>query len=93
MVAMSLHSQPPDPVPAETVRVARAAFPRGNPYMPMRDQLDRIDQDADFAHLFPVRGKPAEAPWRLALATIMQFADGLSDRQAADAIRARIDWT
>ncbi len=31
------------------------------------------------------------APWRLALVTIMQFAEGLSDRQAADAVRARID--
>jgi transposase len=61
--------------------------------MHLRDRRDSIYHDAAFAHLFPVRGKPAEAPWRVALATIMQFADGLSDRQAADAVRARIDWT
>lgn len=35
---------------------------------------------------------PAEAPWRLALVTVMQFAEGLSDRQAADAVRSRIDF-
>jgi len=36
--------------------------------------------------------RAAEAPWRLALVTVLQFAEGLSDRQAADAVRARIDW-
>lgn len=42
--------------------------------------------------LFPTRGQPAEAPWRLALISIMQYAEGLTDRQAADAVRTRIDW-
>src|ERR671933_284608 len=60
--------------------------------MTMRDTLEAIFEDEDFAHLFPRRGQPAMAPWRLALVTIMQFAEGLSDRQAADAVRARIDW-
>lgn len=60
--------------------------------MTMRDELGAIFEDEDFAHLFPRRGQPAMAPWRLALVTIMQFAEGLSDRQAADAVRARIDW-
>jgi transposase len=45
-----------------------------------------------FAKLFASRGQPAEAPWRLALVTVLQFAEGLSDRQAADAVRGRIDW-
>ena len=45
-----------------------------------------------FAALFPSRGQPAEAPARLALVTILQFAEGLSDIQAATAVRARIDW-
>jgi transposase len=49
-------------------------------------------EDADFAKLFPRRGKPAFAPWRLALITIMQFLENLSDRQTADAVRSRIDW-
>jgi transposase len=42
--------------------------------------------------LFPRRGQPAEAPGRLALVTVLQFVEGLSDRQAADAVRGRIDW-
>lgn len=49
-------------------------------------------QDQDFLDLFPRRGQAAEAPWRLALVTIMQYAEGLTDRQAADAVRTRIDW-
>ena len=89
---MCLHPRPVDPVPEETARVARAAFPKGTPYMAMRDALGAIFEDEDFAALFPRRGQPAMAPWRLALVTVMQFAEGLSDRQAADAVRARIDW-
>jgi transposase len=60
--------------------------------MTMRDALGAIFEDEDFTHLFPRRGQPAMAPWRLALVTLMRFAEGLSDRQAADAVRARIDW-
>jgi transposase len=58
----------------------------------MRDQIGVLWQDEDFAGLFPTRGQPALAPWRLALVTVMQFAENLSDRQAAEAVRARIDW-
>lgn len=89
---MSLHPQPFTAVPPETARVARAAFPQGNLYMHMRDELGAIYEDVAFASLFATRGQPAEAPWRLALVTIMQYAEGLSDRQAADAVRSRIDW-
>jgi transposase len=89
---MSLHAQEGPPVPDETIRVAHAAFPRGNVYMRIRDELGTIYNDHLFAHLFPARGQPAEAPWRLALTTVMQFAEGLSDRQAAEAVRSRIDW-
>src|SRR5215207_7432719 len=88
---MCLHPHSVDPVPKETARVAKAAFPKGTTYMTMRDELGVIFEDEDFAHLFPSRGQPAMAPWRLALVTIMQFAEGLSDRQAAEAVRARID--
>ncbi len=89
---MSLQPQPFDPIPAETVRVARAAFPKGNTYMRMRDELGVLYQDEQFAALFPTRGQPAASPAHLALVSVMQFAEGLSDRQAADAVRARIDW-
>jgi transposase len=89
---MSLHPQEIPPIPKDTMRVARAAFPRGNVYMRMRDELGTIYKDDLFASLFPACGQPAESPWRLALTTVMQFAEGLSDRQAADAVRSRIDW-
>ena len=89
---MRLHPRPVGPVPEETVRVAKAAFPKGTVYMTMRDEFGTTFDDEDFARLFPRRGRPAMAPWRLTLVTIMQFAEGLSDRQAADAVRARIDY-
>lgn len=79
-------------IPDETVRVARAAFPKGNPYLRMRDVLGPIYLNPEFAALFPTTGQPAHAPAQLALVTIMQFAEGLSDAQAADAVRSRIDW-
>jgi transposase len=78
--------------PEETARVARAAFPRGNTYMRISDALGPIYRNPQFAHLFPKDGQPALAPAQLALVTIFQFAEGLSDRQAADAVRGRIDW-
>jgi len=90
---MSLCPQQPIPlVPDDTARIARAAFRRGNPCLILRDRLGTLFTDADFADLYPKRGQPAYAPWRLALVTLLQFREGLSDRQAADAVRARIDW-
>lgn len=89
---MSLHPQEIPPLPEETRRVAQATFPRGNIYMRMRDELGAIYDDQLFAPLFPARGQPPISPWRLALTTVMQFGEGLSDRQAADTVRSRIDW-
>src|SRR3954454_16359662 len=89
---MSLRPQTCPEVPASTATVARAAFPRGNPYLRLRDALGTVFSDAQFAPLFPSRGQPAETPWRLALVTVLQFAENLSDRRAADAVRGRIDW-
>ncbi len=80
------------PIPADTVRVAEAAFPKRNGYMLMRDKFDELYTDEMFADLFSEREQPAASPARLALITIMQFAEGLSDRQAAEAVRGRIDW-
>src|SRR6266516_1776412 len=92
MSVMSLHPHALEPVPEETARVAHAAFPKGNPYLLLRDTLGTIFQDDDFAALFPLVGQPGLPPWRLALVTIMQFRENLADRQAAEAVRARIDW-
>jgi transposase len=89
---MSLHTYAVYQVPEDTQRIAHAAFPRGNPYMQVTDTLGTIYQDEQFAALFPPRGQPAEAPARLALVTVLQFAESFSDRQAADAVRGRIDW-
>jgi len=85
---MSLNPQAICPVPKETARVARAAYPKGNIYMQMRDVLGSIYSDEDFADLYPKEGQPAEAPWRLALVTVMQFVENLSDR-ASSRCRAR----
>jgi transposase len=89
---MSLQLKEIPSVPDETARVARAAFPKGNAWLSLRDELGTIYSDEMFVGLYPSRGQPAEAPWRLALVLVMQFADGLSDRQAAEAVRSRIDW-
>jgi transposase len=89
---VSLQPQPIGPVPEETARVARAAFPNGNVYMRLRDELGSLSEDASFAPLFHTRGQPAETPWRLARVLGFQFAEDLSDRQVAEAVRGRIDW-
>jgi transposase len=89
---MSLHPQSEYPIPEQTQHVARAAFPKGTLALHIADALGSLYQDHHFAALFPKAGQPAEAPARLALATVLQFVEGLSDRQAADAVRGRIDW-
>jgi transposase len=79
-------------IPPETARVAHAALSAENLYVKLRDCLGTLFDDELFVHLFPRNGQPAEAPWRLALVVILQFAEGLSDREAASAVRSRIDW-
>ncbi len=89
---MSLRPEPAGPLPEDTARGARAAFPQGNGYLRLREELGNVYEDQTFAPLFAVRGQSAEAPWRLALVLVLQFAENLSDRAAADAVRSRIDW-
>jgi transposase len=89
---MCLHPNPIGEIPSETARVARAAFPKGTVVMRLRDEFSTLYQDEDFRALYPSKGQPALTPWRLALVTVFQFLEHLSDRQAADAVRARIDW-
>ncbi|MEO1396924.1 MAG: transposase, partial [Cyanobacteria bacterium J06634_5] len=89
---MSLKPQSVSPVPADTLRVAKAVFKKGNPYLTLHDELGPIFEDADFTELFSTVGQSAIPPWRLALVTIMQFRENLSDRQAAESVRSRIDW-
>lgn len=89
---MSLHPEDPTSPPDETRRVARAAFPKGTLCLDIADALGPIYRDGQFAALFPRLGQSAAAPAMLALATVLQYLEGLSDRQAADAVRGRIDW-
>jgi transposase len=89
---MSLQPQAIPPIPEETIRVARAILPKGNIFTQMRDALGTFFRDEDFLDLFSEKGQPAESAWRLALVMVMQYAEGLTDRQAADAVRTRIDW-
>ena len=89
---MSLQPQEIPPIPEETARVARAILPQGNRYLLLRDELGTIYSDEMFAALYPSLGQPAEQPWRLALVTVMQFMENYTDRQAAEAVRTRIDW-
>jgi transposase len=89
---MSRQPQPIPPVPEETARVARTAFPHGNLSLMMRDELGTRFTDDDVTALFPTRGQPTEAPWRLALVTIRPYVEDISDRQAAAAVRGRMAW-
>ncbi len=79
-------------IPANTARVATAAFRKGTTVMRLRDAFGTLFRDEDFVSLFPTTGQPALAPWRLALVTVFQFLENLTDRQAADAVRGRVDW-
>jgi len=79
-------------IPEETARVAHEAFPNGNLYMTMRDELGPLFSDTDFVTLFSLQGQTGTSPAMLAMVTIMQYMEGLTDRQAADAVRGRIDW-
>ena len=89
---MSLHPLSIELIPKTTASVALQAFPKGNRYILLRDELGTIYTDAEFAPLFSVHGQSAISPWRLALICVMQFLEDLTDRQTADAVRSRIDW-
>jgi transposase len=91
-IEMTVKPVPIPPISEQTKKVAEAAFPKGNVYMQMRDEFGSLYQDDLFIDLYSDEGQPGWSPWRLALVTIMQFAENLSDRQAADAVRARLDW-
>jgi transposase len=89
---MSLQPQTHYVVPAETAKVAQAIFPKGNLCITLANTLHEFYSDQDFDALYSHRGQPAASPLRLALATLLQYVEGLSDRQTADAVRSRIDW-
>lgn len=79
-------------IPDNTRRVAQAAFQEGTLYMRIRDELGVLFEEGDFKVLYERVGQAGYATWRLALVTLLQFNEGLSDRETADAVRGRIDW-
>ena len=90
---MSLRPEPLPPIPDATAAAVRAAFPKGNLYVDLRAEFGTLYEDQLFADLYPPEGRPVEvAPWRLALVVVMQYMEGLTDRQAADAVRRCMDW-
>jgi transposase len=89
---MSLQPQAIAPIPEETARVARALFPKGNRSMQLRDEVGTVYSDEQFAALYPEGGQFAEQPWRIALLLVMQYMENYTDRQAAKAMRTRIDF-
>jgi transposase len=84
------------PEPDPQIAAAITAKYRGKRPRPLavliRDQLGQWLGDEDFAAAFGTRGRPGWSPSRLALVTVPQRAENLTDRQAAEAVRTRIDW-
>jgi transposase len=89
---MSMQPQRWPDVPAETARVAKKAFRNGSLPIRARDELGPWYDDAEFAQVFGVRGAPGISPAQLAMVTVLQFTENLTDRQAAEQVRGRLDW-
>jgi transposase len=89
---MSMKPLPWPEVPAGTARVAKRAFRRGSLAMRARDELGAWCQDEAFRATYGTRGAPGISPAQLAMVTVLQFTEDLTDRQAADAVRGRLDW-
>lgn len=89
---MSMYARELGNIPEETARTARAAYPKGTLAMRLRDELGELYQDEQFATLYPMKGQPAYELWRLAITTVLQYSESLTDRQAANAVHERIDW-
>jgi transposase len=79
-------------VPELTARMARASNPAGTTAMWVRDRLDGLWDDEDFAGWYPRDGRPGISPAQLATVSVLQFLLDLSDRDAAEAVRCRIDF-
>jgi transposase len=91
---MSLRPRPwPEPS-EEVVRAVLAIYARRRAPMPVaaRDELGELFADDQFAAAFAEVGPEAQSPGRLMLATVLQAAEGLTDRQAAEAVRDKLSW-
>jgi hypothetical protein len=79
-------------IPAQTIRVVRAACPNGTRATHLRDTLGPIFDDAQFAGWFAREGQAGIAPGMLALVCVLQAMEDMSDREAVEAVRTRMDW-
>jgi transposase len=91
-VVMSMQPRPWPDVPELTARMARSSSPKGNLAMRIREELGEVYADARFAAAFGARGRPGISPGQLMMASVLQFSENLTDRQAAEAVRDRITW-
>jgi transposase len=91
-VVMPMQPRPWPDVPELTARMARASSPKGNLAMRIREELGEVYADARFAAAFGARGRPGISPGQLIMASVLQFSENLTDRQAAEAVRDRITW-
>jgi transposase len=91
-VVMSVQPRPWPDVPELTARMARSSSRQGNLAMRIRDELGEVYADARFAGAFGVRGRPGISPGQLMMASVLQFSENLTDRQAAEAVRDRMTW-
>lgn len=89
---MSLKKQPLEPIPEMTAKIARTSFRKRTLAMMLRDELDGVWNDEAFCALYPRRGRGTTAPWRLAMVVVLQALENLSDLQAAEMVRGRLDW-
>jgi transposase len=89
---MSLNPQRNMDIPEETVRLIRIVLPKGNIYTRMRDRLGTCFNDEQFKGMYARVGQPGYSPWRLALVSIIQYMEDLSDRQVAEELPVRVDW-
>ena len=82
----------PPPLPADIARAAKAVFNQRNVYLTIGDQMESIVAGIDRVNLAALSGKPENSFVLFTLATLFQYAEGLTDRQAGEATRLRIDW-
>ncbi len=89
---MSLKPQPPRPMPEDLARLGLRLLSSDSPYLLVGEKLYEQYDEADYVDLYHTEGKPGLSPVDLALITAFQYLEGLSDRQAAEAVRVRLDW-
>ena len=85
----------PWPKPAEVIVAAvraKYAWREAPLAVQVRDRFGELFPDVEFESAFAGRGRPGWSPGRLALVTVLQMAEGLTDRQAAEAVREKLSW-